>query len=256
LEQCSQIEPEGIDEGSGKDGDKETEDEKEEENDMNGTAEQDPIPKMSNKFSVSRVDVDSDNLTSSAIDRDESDAAKETKQTKKEEHEANETVEKTSSLKTSSNNLTKSLTDNKCEAKQEETEALLRKDLRNVIQEDYVAKKMSATVKKALLETPSGKMALLEDHVMEEEVLELLVRNKVAPVHVVRTVDETKTQISFCVPFEQVEGLALELQRECGVGHTEESSLSILPISMHCSTTAEKEGQESDAEAIEVGRPV
>ena len=45
---------------------------------------------------------------------------------------------------------------------------------------------------------------LLEWEPKEEEVKNLLKSWKVEPVHVVRTVDGTKTQISFCVPFDQV----------------------------------------------------
>jgi len=88
---------------------------------------------------------------------------------------------------------------------------------------------------------------LLEWEPKEEEVKSLLRKHKVEPVHVVSTVDGAKTQISFCVPFDQVEGLSLELQRLCGIGHTEDTSLSILPISMHCSTDAKKDSSEEDS---------
>ena len=36
------------------------------------------------------------------------------------------------------------------------------------------------------------------------DVIGLLRKHKVEPVHVVSTVDGAKTQISFCVPFDQV----------------------------------------------------
>ena len=39
----------------------------------------------------------------------------------------------------------------------------------------------------------------------------------------------------------------MELQRICGIGHTEDTSLSILPISMHCSTDAKKDSSEEDS---------
>ena len=45
---------------------------------------------------------------------------------------------------------------------------------------------------------------LLEWEPKEEEVKSLLRNRKVEPVHVVSTVDGAKTQISFCVPFDQV----------------------------------------------------
>ena len=45
---------------------------------------------------------------------------------------------------------------------------------------------------------------LLEWEPKEEEVKSLLRKHKVEPVHVVSTVDGAKTQISFCVPFDQV----------------------------------------------------
>ena len=48
----------------------------------------------------------------------------------------------------------------------------------------------------------------------------------------------------------QVEGLSLQLQ-SLGVGHTEESSVSILPISLHCSM-AGKDGVQMREEAEEV----
>ena len=45
---------------------------------------------------------------------------------------------------------------------------------------------------------------LLEWEPKEEEVKSLLRNRKVEPVHIVSTVDGAKTQISFCVPFDQV----------------------------------------------------
>ena len=105
---------------------------------------------------------------------------------------------------------------------------------------------------------------LLEWEPKEEEVKNLLKKRKVEPVHIVRTVDGSKTQISFSVPFDQVrelmvddlqslqvESLSLELQRVCGIGHTGDTSLSILPISMHCSTDAKKDAPE-DGDAKEM----
>ena len=44
----------------------------------------------------------------------------------------------------------------------------------------------------------------------------------------------------------------MELQRLCGIGHTEDTSLSILPISMHCSTDAKKDAPEEDAKETPV----
>ena len=44
----------------------------------------------------------------------------------------------------------------------------------------------------------------------------------------------------------------MELQRLCGIGHTEDTSLSILPISMHCSTDAKKDELEEDSKEIPV----
>ena len=50
----------------------------------------------------------------------------------------------------------------------------------------------------------------------------------------------------------QVESLSLDLQRLCGIGHTEDTSLSILPISMHCSTDAKKDSPEEDLKEMPV----
>ena len=44
----------------------------------------------------------------------------------------------------------------------------------------------------------------------------------------------------------------MELQRLCGIGHTEDTSLSILPISMHCSTDAKKDELEEDSREMPV----
>lgn len=51
---------------------------------------------------------------------------------------------------------------------------------------------------------------LLEWEPKEEEVKSLLRNRKVEPVHVVSTVDGTKTQISFCVPFDQVRARSMK----------------------------------------------
>ena len=80
----------------------------------------------------------------------------------------------------------------------------------------------------------------------EDEVKQFLKRRKIEPVYSVTTVDQAMSQISFCVPFEEVEELSLALQRECGVGHEEGTSLSILPINMHCSKTAPREDEVQD----------
>ena len=83
------------------------------------------------------------------------------------------------------------------------------------------------------------------------EVKKFLEGRKIDPVYSVTTVDQTMSQISFCVPFEEVEELSLALQRECGVGHEEGTSLSILPINMHCSKTAPREDKHQDDEGRE-----
>ena len=81
---------------------------------------------------------------------------------------------------------------------------------------------------------------LLDWSPLEEVVRKFLASRVAGTVHVVRTVDGSKTQLSFCVTFDQVEDLSLALQ-QLGVGHVEESSISIIPISLHCSPTESKQ---------------
>jgi uncharacterized hydrophobic protein (TIGR00341 family) len=79
-----------------------------------------------------------------------------------------------------------------------------------------------------------GSEAFLEWESLEDIVKKVIASKNVSSVHIIHNSDNTQTQISFCVPFEDVETLLLELQNQ-GVGRMDNSSVSVVPASIHCS---------------------
>jgi len=76
--------------------------------------------------------------------------------------------------------------------------------------------------------------AFLEWEPLEDIVKKVITNKKTSSPHIVQSADNTQTQISFCVPFEEVENLLLDLQNQ-GIGSTDNSSVSVIPASIHYS---------------------
>ena len=76
--------------------------------------------------------------------------------------------------------------------------------------------------------------AFLEWESLEDIVKKVISSKNISSPHTIHNSDNTQTQLSFCVPFEEVENLVLELQNQ-GVGRLEQSSVSVIPASIHYS---------------------
>ena len=72
----------------------------------------------------------------------------------------------------------------------------------------------------------------LEWEPMEDITKNVILRRNISSLHIIQSTDKTQTQISFCVPFEDVEKLLLDLQT-LGIGHTDNTSVSVIPASIH-----------------------
>ena len=84
----------------------------------------------------------------------------------------------------------------------------------------------------------------------EDIVKRVIAEKPIGSLHIVNSVDKKQTQISFCVCFDQVEDLLLELQNN-GIGQVDHSSISVFPSSIHVSPDNEdsKEPEPATAEA-------
>ena len=81
---------------------------------------------------------------------------------------------------------------------------------------------------------------------LEDVVTRVLSEHEISNLHVLTSTDKRHTQFNFCVPFEKVEDLVLELQG-CGVGQLEGSSLSVFPSSIHVSEETRKKPDKSES---------
>ena len=88
--------------------------------------------------------------------------------------------------------------------------------------------------------------AFLEWESLEDIVTRVIAQREISSLHIVSTADKMQTQFSFCVPFDLVEDLILELQNN-GLGQLDNTSLSVFPSSIHVSedTRAKPEKTES-----------
>jgi len=91
--------------------------------------------------------------------------------------------------------------------------------------------------------------AFLEWESLEDIVKKVISTKCATSVHIIHSSDNTQTQISFCVAFEEVENLLLDLQNH-GIGRVEHSSISVIPASIHYSLDqGSKENENAAQEA-------
>ena len=92
--------------------------------------------------------------------------------------------------------------------------------------------------------------SFLKWETMEDIVKRVIAKKPISSLHIVSSNDKKQTQISFCVSFDQVEDLLLELQNN-GIGQVEQTSISVFPSSIHVSLDRQEDNntQETVAEA-------
>ena len=87
----------------------------------------------------------------------------------------------------------------------------------------------------------------LEWESLEDIVRRVIAQREISSLHtVVSSTDGKQTQFSFCVPFDQVEDLLLELQNN-GLGQLDHTSLSVFPSSIHVSDNTMKKPEKSES---------
>ena len=86
----------------------------------------------------------------------------------------------------------------------------------------------------------------LEWESLEDIVRRVITQREISSLHVVSSTDGRQTQFSFCVPFDQVEDLLLELQNN-GLGQLDHTSLSVFPSSIHVSDNTMKKPEKSES---------
>ena len=86
----------------------------------------------------------------------------------------------------------------------------------------------------------------LEWESLEDIVRRVIAQREISSLHVVSSTDGKQTQFSFCVPFDQVEDLLLELQNT-GLGQLDSTSLSVFPSSIHVSNNILKKPEKSES---------
>lgn len=84
-------------------------------------------------------------------------------------------------------------------------------------------------------EVEKSTMAFLDWEPMEDLCRKLLDLKKISPVSVQHSLDKTQVLFSFCVPYDLIELILLEFHNQ-GIGQTSESSISVVPSSVHYST--------------------
>ena len=85
---------------------------------------------------------------------------------------------------------------------------------------------------------------------LEDIVNRVLVNKDVKSLHCVYTSDKKSAQISFCVPFDDVENLLLELQNN-GIGIADNSSITVFPASVFVSDELKKRKDSSSTENVD-----
>ena len=99
-------------------------------------------------------------------------------------------------------------------------------------------------------ETTVHSKPFLEWEPLEDITKNVILSKNIKSLHIIQSQDKTQTQISFCVPFESVESLLLDLQN-LGIGRTENTSISVIPASLHHSPD---QGETLTDEAAEEAR--